>query len=69
LHRAKEGATLAIDRFDRIRALVADGESYYDLPVTDLRLYEMTIRRRGRPVFADMKRKAGARRSVIVAWA
>jgi len=32
--------TLAIDRFDRIRALVADGESYYDLPVTDVRLYE-----------------------------
>jgi hypothetical protein len=36
----KRPPTLAIDRFDRIRALVADGEIYYDLPVTDVRLYE-----------------------------
>ena len=36
----KRAPTLAIDRFDRIRALVADEASYFDLPVTDLRLYE-----------------------------
>src|SRR5262249_40825385 len=36
----KRAPALAIDRFERIRALVADGESHYDLPVTDLRLYE-----------------------------
>jgi len=36
----KRAPALAIDRFDRIRALVSDEASYYDLPVTDLRLYE-----------------------------
>ena len=31
---------LAIDRRNRIRALLADGSGFHDLPVTDLRLYE-----------------------------
>src|SRR5262249_35438060 len=36
----RRAPVLAIDRFDRVRALCADGNELHDLPVTDLRLYE-----------------------------
>ena len=36
----KRAPALAVDRFDRIRALLADENAFHDLPVTDLRLYE-----------------------------
>jgi len=62
----RRAPTLAIDRFERIRALVADGESYYDLPVTDLRLYENDHQSPRETVVADIGERLARGVPVIV---